>query len=919
MGQPASSLRGLGSSGDETASPAESPAVEDEGAAGALAAQRAATGEDLLGAQDEALEAPPPPPRFSNTVWLASCRPAGRLNRFAKPLMYQPDTRLFCPNGPSCRQRREDPAHARLCIHTQAGMDGGAGAVTELVNPPALGAVDEEDEGDVEEDGDDGDETVDEDEGADEDDRDAGASPLWIPHVRYAFDVRKAALADPNAEVLAGLPHNRTVVIYVHGFRADDPDTHSFRTIGCLLHLQLRLREGQAALQQRRDDATHAGSSEMRESAAAAVADAVGAAAARQRHDDWDGWAATQHPVIAGGLITEQGRRVRLSSHESEDIVLSAPNSPAPRSGEESPDTQNRDGATAETAEHQRQAIMQRRAEAATARLRGQGSAAGGGNSGSQDDPAAEEEDVDSPIIMGFVWPCHSTTTAYSKARDKAERAGKVLRPILETLAARGNTTLIVAHSMGSRVALTALREEPTVAPDIMFGNPINSPSPRDREPEPEPEPEVPALAPPPLPRPQRREPAAGEPQAEEETATNAAPSVESGTVLWREGHGIVDTSDANAEASTSGSDAGTSSFVLPPVEGVAEQQDRDGDEDGDGDGDGEVTEAPLVLETADGGANSGGSEAAAAASPGEWTYDGTEQTPRSDPSSSPADDDGGRNDDAPAPAAESAGGTADDAPESLSPLAAHLFLLAGAVSADALHRGRGEFSLERLLTENVTVAYSSNDSVLRDAFWLGEAMPALRTGGGSAMKINPRRPSSLRGGAAGALAHAKMTRDATKTAATAIGFQGPTEGTLRAAGSTRALLELGDEEKCATLRTVDVTGSVRSHRVNQWLGSAEVSLRVAAAVQAAAVERAAAAAAGRGDGGAAAGMAVDRRRFIDEPPTQEELERARLSATSSICTPTKADRELDESQEPDGDDDDGGGGEGGEATRGAI
>ena len=34
-------------------------------------------------------------------------------------------------------------------------------------------------------------------------------------------------------------------------------------------------------------------------------------------------------------------------------------------------------------------------------------------------------------------------------------------------------------------------------------------------------------------------------------------------------------------------------------------------------------------------------------------------------------------------------------------------------------------------------------------------------------------------------------------------------------------LLELGDEEKCATLRTVDVTGSVRSHRVNQWLGSA--------------------------------------------------------------------------------------------------
>jgi hypothetical protein len=79
------------------------------------------------------------------------------------------------------------------------------------------------------------------------------------------------------------------------------------------------------------------------------------------------------------------------------------------------------------------------------------------------------------------------------------------------------------------------------------------------------------------------------------------------------------------------------------------------------------------------------------------------------------------------------------------------------------------------------------------------------------------------------------------------------------------------------------VTGSVRSHRVNQWLGSAEISLRIAAAVQAAAAERSEA------EGGG----------IKDLVPTQEELEKARLSATSSVCTPTKAAAELDDSEEP--------------------
>ena len=145
-------------------------------------------------------------------------------------------------------------------------------------------------------------------------------------------------------------------------------------------------------------------------------------------------------------------------------------------------------------------------------------------------------------------------------------------------------------------------------------------------------------------------------------------------------------------------------------------------------------------------------------------------------------------------PAAAAASPTEEGTPptpviEPPTPLAAHLFVLAGAVSADALHRGRGEFSLERLRTDNVTIAYSTNDSVLRDAFWLGEAEAIIKKGGGSAMKINPSRPTSLRGSAASALAHAQNTRNVAKTAATAIGYKGPTEATLQSSNSARSLL----------------------------------------------------------------------------------------------------------------------------------
>ena len=523
-------------------------------------------------------------------------------------------------------------------------MDGSARTTTELVNPAP---IDKGSDGQMDQDDDEVEEDTDNEDGEEEKGGGCGASPLWIPHVRYAYDVSKAALADPNADALAGLPRNRTVVIYVHGFRADDQDTHSFRTIGCLLHLQLRLREGQAALQHRRNGLPDAstGSSQMRESAAAAVADAVGAAAVRQRHEDWDGWAAAQHPVIAGGLLTEQGRRVRLSSHESEDIVLSAPNSPVPCMGSPAGADDAATDNTAEpaaTAELQRRAIMQRRT---TAQLHGSSADSGGSDRSGNDE--------DAPIIMGFVWPCHNKTTAYRKARDKAARAGEVLRPLLETLSARGNTVLLVAHSMGARVALTALLEEkPAKAPDIVFDNPINS-----LEPEPEPEPED--AAPP--------EAAGGLAPADSGVAA-------AGTLLWREGQGIVFPSDAAA-------------VDAKPVKLAVE-----GDNNS----------------SSDHNVTSGNNINLVVATPSEpdsrWTCAVPEQTP---PPSTKTLGSGVGNGDC-----ECVLGSAGANRTRSSHLVSHVFLLAGAVSADALHRGRGEFSLDRLRADNITVAHSSNDSV---------------------------------------------------------------------------------------------------------------------------------------------------------------------------------------------------------------
>jgi esterase/lipase superfamily enzyme len=58
---------------------------------------------------------------------------------------------------------------------------------------------------------------------------------------------------------------------------------------------------------------------------------------------------------------------------------------------------------------------------------------------------------------IGFLWPAHFNKLSYPVAREKAMIAGKKLRDCISALQARKNKVVVLAHSLGTRVALAAL------------------------------------------------------------------------------------------------------------------------------------------------------------------------------------------------------------------------------------------------------------------------------------------------------------------------------------------------------------------------------------------------------------------------------------------------------------------------------
>ena len=134
-----------------------------------------------------------PPPVRSPHLWCCSCRPVSSLKAFTPhSLVFQPDCRLFCPNGVNCKLRGDrTSAHDELFLHVTRDVIKAAASsapLTLVENRPAIAVV--------------------------------------LPHVPRAW----ALPAIPAG--LAG----RRVVLWVHGFRQ-----RYFRVIGLADHLARRL------------------------------------------------------------------------------------------------------------------------------------------------------------------------------------------------------------------------------------------------------------------------------------------------------------------------------------------------------------------------------------------------------------------------------------------------------------------------------------------------------------------------------------------------------------------------------------------------------------------------------------------------------------------------------------------------------
>ena len=122
-------------------------------------------------------------PRYSPTIWVASCR--RNLTQFGENwplLLYRPDIRTVCPFGSRCRLKERNPAHARLCIHYEEALDK-PHEHTVVVNSDECSPL---------------------------------SDFLRIPNVPKAWDVSPAKLlAGDSGAGIEGLPRNRVVIVWV--------------------------------------------------------------------------------------------------------------------------------------------------------------------------------------------------------------------------------------------------------------------------------------------------------------------------------------------------------------------------------------------------------------------------------------------------------------------------------------------------------------------------------------------------------------------------------------------------------------------------------------------------------------------------------------------------------------------------------
>jgi len=98
--------------------------------------------------------------------------------------------------------------------------------------------------------------------------------------------------------------------------------------------------------------------------------------------------------------------------------------------------------------------------------------------SGLLDPAASDAASATKPLwaVMSFIWPGHVNKAAYMRAKGKTEAAGAHLALLVNLLHARGQMVVVLAHSMGCRVALNAVKGlEPPVSRLILLGAALHS------------------------------------------------------------------------------------------------------------------------------------------------------------------------------------------------------------------------------------------------------------------------------------------------------------------------------------------------------------------------------------------------------------------------------------------------------------
>lgn len=150
-----------------------------------------------------------PPPSYDQRLWLASCRPPRKLSVFAENMiLFQPDCRMFCPEGPQCKLLRgTNETHRQSFLHVSTEVLRAAGALDLNSRSPSTLVVN----------------------------GDGTETPVSLPFISQVWSLERRFATDATQlpDDLVGC----TVILWVHGFKQ-----RYFRVVSVAGHVLHRFR-----------------------------------------------------------------------------------------------------------------------------------------------------------------------------------------------------------------------------------------------------------------------------------------------------------------------------------------------------------------------------------------------------------------------------------------------------------------------------------------------------------------------------------------------------------------------------------------------------------------------------------------------------------------------------------------------------